>query len=263
MIKAINFSLREAPGRQTTLRSSPSKEYSESTGNRSTIPYTGPWDDALAEAQAAIDSAREAEDVTCELECLEGGFTELRITREAFRKPTENGEEEEPDESDQPEGDPGDNEDNPTSTCSSSLVPIPLLAHPKFEGIAGDELRALKAMMDGQDENAFLDTNAALGANKTITECITSEAGLKAKEYLSKGVTSPNSSSTEATLRWKGRSNSYEINTIYSSIPNVKAKAGCNWLCSGTGTEKNGSEVWQTASFRLSGPGGWDPYLYD
>ncbi len=259
----INFTVREAAERQRAWRSAPGKEYSEATGERETIKYTGPWSELVALAQQAIDASEDSQDTTCELDRQEGGVCELRVTVEDYSKPSAGagGEDEGEEGPDTPTEDTLGTQDNPTYTMSSCLVQVPILVHPKFADIAGLELRALKAMLDGQDEYALLDDDAGTGG-KRIIDCITSDAGKKAAKYINKGIYYWNDVSTEATARWKGGSNSYTTGTIETPPGGFRAGQGRNWLCSGSGVEKNGGEVWNTASFRMSGPAGWDTYLY-
>lgn len=267
MARYQHFEVAEHEERSVSRRIAAGEKYTEATGNRETVKYTGRWADmvALMESQTGGGSV----EVSCDLERLGGGIGELRITRETYRIPSNNeGGEGEPGGGGGGEGNtvPGESEADPVCTVRSSLVQVCILAHPKFVGMPEWERRALKAMIDGQDENSLIegDESGPDGAPvmKRIKDCIASEAGLKAFDFISRGVVFWNDVSVEASLRWKGRANKYAAGQIVGSIPGITAAEGRTWLCSGVGTEQTGSVTWSTASFRLSGPGGWDEFLY-
>lgn len=260
MAQYINFETAEHVERSVARRISAGDGYTEATGNRETVMRTGPWAVELAALNALVGG--NGIEVTAELERLPGGIGELRITREVYKKPDEAGEDEEEDGGDS-EGDVG-TEDYPSYSSGGTLVPVSILCHPKFADLNEKELRALKAMLDGQDENSLLsddDTNATAG--KRIKDMISSDAGKKAMEYIRKGVKEWPETHTQVTARWKGRSNKYNLRSIVNSVPGgINTPSGCNWRVDGVGTDKQGNEVWQTATFTLSGAGGWDKYLY-
>lgn len=260
----VNIAAREHVEMRLTLESKAGSKYTESTGRRESVKYTGPWDEMMAMATDALSEGGSGVQVSCDLERVEGEIGELTITREEYRVPAGD----EPGE-DEPESPGGESELGteaaPCYSMSSTLVQVCILAHPKFAGMGDLERRALKAMIDGQDENSLLDEDAESGATayKRIKDCIKSDVAKKAFSYISRGIVSWNDISTEATARWKGNSNKYTPGEIVQTVPGgFSAGAGRNWLCSGAGKEKNGNETWCTASFRLSGVGGWDPYLY-
>lgn len=260
-----HFEMAEHEERSVSRRIAAGKKHTEATGSRETVKYTGPWADMLAlmESQTGGDGV----EVSCDLERLGGGIGELRITREEYRVPdSDQGEEGEEEPDGGGEAELG-SEGAPCLTCSSSPVVVSLLVHPKFVGMGDMERRALKAMIDGQDEHSLIELDET-GANGApvygkIRDCIKSDAALKAFSYVARGVVEYMDFSTEATLRWKGRSEKYQNGEIVKSLPGRRgAQQGRDWICVGTGIEVNGAEVWSTASFRLSGAGGWDAYLY-
>lgn len=265
----LNIETREQTERTLSMERRAADAYSQSTGWREVVKYTDTWDQMLAKALEAVSGSRNALQVTAELERLPAGLAELTVTTERFQSPAGGGEEGEDD------GDSGGSgagselgtEAAPCYSMSSTLVQVSILAHPKFAGLADVERRALKAMMDGQDENSLIEidalTESGVPMHGRIKDCIVSEAAQKAFSYISRGITVWNEISTEATARWKGSNNNYKPGMIVDAAPGgFEAGAGRNWLCSGAGREKNGSETWCTASFRLSGVGGWDAYLY-
>ena len=260
MAEHINIAPREHVEKRITMEAKPGDAYSESTGRKETTKYTGAWADMLTQATDLIGGGGGSVQVTCELERLEGGIGELTVTRETYRQPdaTEEEEPEEP-ETEQELGSEG----APCYTSSSSLVQVCILAHPKFAAMGDLERRALKAMIDGQDEYSYLEDNTSSSGTRRIIDCIKSDTAKKAFSYISKGVTSYYDVSTETTARWKGRSNKYTAGTVVNNAPGgFSSGPGRNFLCSGTGVEKTGKETWCSASFRMSSAGGWDEYLY-
>lgn len=263
MAEYINIAAREHVEKRISMEAKPGKKYTESTGCKETTKYTGPWEEMLARVTQQLATGGVTEQISCELERLEGGIGELTVTRETYRQPdaTEEEEEEKPEgpETEQELG----SEDAPCYTSSSSLVQVCILAHPKFAAMGDLERRALKAMIDGQDEYSYLEDSTSSSGTRRIIDCIKSEVAKKAFSYISKGVTSYYDVSTETTARWKGRSNKYTAGTVVDNAPGgFSSGPGRNFLCSGTGTEKTGKETWCSASFRMSSAGGWDEYLY-
>lgn len=260
MAEHINIAPREHVEKRITMEAKPGDAYSESTGRKETTKYTGAWADMLTQATDLIGGGGGSVQVTCELERLEGGIGELTVTRETYRQPdvTEEEEPEQP-ETEQELGSEG----APCYTSSSSLVQVCILAHPKFAAMGDLERRALKAMIDGQDEYSYLEDSTSSSGTRRIIDCIKSDTAKKAFSYISKGVTSYYDVSTETTARWKGRSNKYTAGTVVNNAPGgFSSGPGRNFLCSGTGVEKTGKETWSSASFRMSSAGGWDEYLY-
>lgn len=260
MAEYINIAPREHVEKRITMEAKPGDAYSESTGRKETTKYTGAWADMLTQATDLIGGGGGSVQVTCELERLEGGIGELTVTRETYRQPDAT-EEEEPE---QPETEQElGSEGAPCYTSSSSLVQVCILAHPKFAAMGDLERRALKAMIDGQDEYSYLEDSTSSSGTRRIIDCIKSDTAKKAFSYISKGVTSYYDVSTETTARWKGRSNKYTAGTVVDNAPGgFSSGPGRNFLCSGTGVEKTGKETWCSASFRMSSAGGWDDYLY-
>lgn len=260
MAEHINIAPREHVEKRITMEAKPGDAYSESTGRKETTKYTGAWADMLTQATDLIGGGGGSVQVTCELERLEGGIGELTVTRETYRQPDATEEEEPaPPETEQELGSEG----APCYTSSSSLVQVCILAHPKFAAMGDLERRALKAMIDGQDEYSYLEDSTSSSGTRRIIDCIKSDTAKKAFSYISKGVTSYYDVSTETTARWKGRSNKYTAGTVVDNAPGgFSSGPGRNFLCSGTGVEKTGKETWCSASFRMSSAGGWDDYLY-
>lgn len=271
MAEYINIAPREHVEKRITMEAKAGEGYTESTGNREAIKYTGTWGDMLAHATLQMDASGGQAQVTCELERLEGGMGELTITKETYRKPEgsggagESGDEGGGGQTGGQTGGELGSEENPTYTSSCTLMPVSILTHHKFANLAPEELRALKAMIDGQDENnALSDDAAGATGSKRIIDMIKSPAALVAADYIRRGVTQYAEPVVQVTARWKARVNKYTAGAIIASVPGgiIQTPAGRNWRVEGTGTDKQGSTVWQTATFALSGQDGWDEYLY-
>lgn len=260
MAQYINFETAEHVERSVARRISAGDGYTEATGNRETVMRTGPWAVELAALNALVGG--NGIEVTAELERLPGGIGELRITPEVYKQPDEAGEDEEEGGGSGTEA-PLGSEDNPSFSSNGTLVPVSILCHPKFKDLRKKEQRALKAMLDGQDENSLLsddDSNATAG--KRIKDMITSDAGKKAMKHIRQGRKEWVETHTQVTLRWKGRSNKYTLRSIVGSVPGVTTPSGCDWRVDGVGTDEQGGERWQTATLTLSSEGGWDKDLY-
>ncbi len=260
MAEYINIEAREHVEKRITMEAKPGDAYSESTGRKETTKYTGTWADMLAQAAELIGTDGGSVQLTCELERLEGGIGELTVTRETYRQPDTTEEEPEEPETGQELG----TESAPCYTCSSSTVQECILAHPKFENIGDLPRRALKAMIDGQDENSFLEDETTESGGRKIKDCIGDDKAAKlAFKLIGKGITSFLNVQTEITARWKGRSNKYSVGEIVTTPPGgFKAVPGRDYLVVGSGVEKTGKETWCSATFRMSGAGGWKKELY-
>lgn len=244
-----NIDIREQPEYKKSWERGAEGENMEATGEREEVSYTGEWEALRAWATENLAAEDVALNVTYELTRREGGMGELRITREVM-------EEAEP----SAEGELG-TEENPQYTVSSDCQPAPILSHPMFENLTDTELQVLKELMDGVVLDAIIEVNGAQVKLRTALDALSGAAKVAAN-YLYKGQQQYLEVHTEATARWRGTSNRFTAGTI-ATPPNAPAvQSGREWLCVGTGSEKQGDEVWQTAKFRLSAAGGWDRNLY-
>ena len=261
MAEYINIAPREHVEKRITMEAKPGDAYSESTGRRETTKYTGTWADMLAQATDLIGGGGGSVQVSCELERLEGGIGELTVTVETFRQAAggESG-------GGESGGSELGTEGAPCYSCSSTTVQVNILAHPRFESIGDLPRRALKAMLDGQDECSLIAVTDEEGkpAQRMIKDCIgDDEAAQLAFKLIGKGVDSYLDVQTEVTARWRGSGNEYTVGTIVASPPGgFKAESGRDFLVTGAGVEKTGKETWCSASFRMSGKGGWRKELY-
>lgn len=249
----------ETKGASVTLVTNPTDEdFSESTGNRTVSVYNGPYAALVAKAQELYKSGASATaKITYEVTQTESFMGELRITTESFRKPDDD------ESSDNNNDDAGD----PTYTMSAKETDEDILAHPKFQSLSTDELRALRALMNGMDDKDTLKD----GNGKSLREIgnmLKSDAAKQAARLIRAGARKYKGFTATVTAEWNGMgSHGYRIGKICTppgGIASVlgSAKDGRNWLCVGLGAEKKGDSKKMTATFMLSGPGGWPTYLY-
>lgn len=251
-----NIALRETVGRELRRTRAQAEAYTSATGYSKVTPYVGRWEEVVALMDEICSAPADAYAVTCEATGIEAGLAELRVTEEEYERPSS-------DEGGEQEDEIG-TEGQPAYSGSTSASMEPLLAHPMFSGLSESEMRALKAVMDGRDECELISDDAASTGAKRIKDLITSAAGRKALGFLRKGITHYYCPHSEANARWRGASNSYTACSIISQPPGsvVKTPPGYNWLVTSVGTDKQGDEVWQSASFQLSAAGGWNTELY-
>lgn len=231
--------------------------------------WTGTWDELvtgyevlLGEVPAVqvLDSGKIWR-VDAELTRQPGGKGELRLIWtetevEAGSSGDSGGDDEEEDE----ESDDVGNEDKPEITTSSTCVEEPILTHWRFKNIAGSQLEALNILLNGGGLNTIFKPDGSSRSVSVRSLLRSGEANVAARLIL-QGVTHWLHPVTEATLRWKARSNRYTPGTI-ETPSGVRTAPGCNWMCTGAGTEKRGKDVWQSATFRMSAKGGWNTEIY-
>lgn len=262
MAEYINIATREHEEREVTYLFAAGKNYTESTGYREVTKYTGSWED-LAAAAATYGGGGGTDGVTVTVSRSGGGIAEMTVTRERYRIP------EGSDEGGDEGGDEGEelgSSANPTYTCTVSQVQEPILAQKKYEGLSELEKRALKALMDGMDARDRIseDKESDVGGGKMIKDCITSAEGKEAYKYFSRGIFYHLVPSTVVTVRWEGAGQRYSFGKILKQLPGgFSAPGDSNFMCVGTSKEKNGQKVVSSATFQLSGPGGWDEKLYE
>lgn len=252
MAKNVNFNVREHEERRLSYERAAAEGYSEATGYRETEKHTGPWLALVEMFEALAGEAASAEALSLELERLGGAVGELTITRTAYKKPEGEGE----------EGGELGTAENPAYTCNFTMQPAPLLTHPRYASISKADAQLIKEIENGT--SMYTVVNYA-GQDMELRVAVSRLSGPaeEAARYYWKGVTQYFAVQAEATARWKGGGNAYSIGTVCTPPGSVvNTPSGCNWLCTAKGKEQNGEEIWNTATFLLSAPGGWDPNLY-
>lgn len=163
---------------------------------------------------------------------------------------------------------PGSSRSNPCYTLSVTAVPQPILTHKLADGIEGEKLDAMKALVNGASMGTLIDTSKTgeRSVQKTIKEILSDDSSEIMKKIM-KGVTSFYSPSVTLSVRYKVKEPS-SINYIdackIASPPGpFKTPAGkFNWLSMGTGVEFDGKECVVSDTYVLSGPEGWDKDIY-
>ena len=254
MIKHINLTVREHVERRISLSRKAAAEYTESTGQREVIRYTGPWEAILEYGVQAVSGAESAVAVSVEMERAEGGIGEMTITEETYRKPTATGGDGDK------ESNIGTNE-NPEITSSFTVQAEPLLGHPKYANITRAQAWLLQQVAAGTHPDAIVEYNGKKYIMREACEQLRDSAA-KVLDFYLKGITQYYEVYGDITVRGTGGEFPGEVGKIATPPGAVQAPSDRNWLCTGKGKTKQGKEVVYTAQYRLSGPGGWNTELY-
>lgn len=277
MSTSLNFETREAPGgsfslvHQTTqrlrnpqygLQEGASKwkaGYTESTGQRTVVKFTGFYAELVAMAKQMHSGMASGGDtqVTWEVTQLDGPHGEMRVTSEVFRVPFE-------DDSTNSGGStddttdtmPGDDESYPEINIQTNCTEEPLLTHPKYSELDIDTLQGLHALMNGGSMGDLL--TAADGKQKMLGELIKGAPDKLVRKVL-KGQTHYYCPHTVVTIRHKGRSTGGTAGKIGHTSGLPAAGRGMTWFCHGTGVEKCGPDAMATSVWES---GNWDEDLY-
>lgn len=159
---------------------------------------------------------------------------------------------------------PGESRDVPEYDLQLQTVQEPILTHFKWCVLNEDALLALKMIMDGykRDEPMVLKD----GSKTTVGTVIADISPSELVEKVMQGVTAYNSPHIVLTVRYK----SVEVpaiatvGTIVTSVPGgFEAPDGRDWYFHGPSWNMKGSELWVTEVYELSGPGGWDKFIYE
>lgn len=251
----LNIAPREHRDRTRTLKRAAAPAYTEVTGVSETLKFTGRWEDMLARAAEIAGAGQDAYEATCTCTRIGGGLGELSVQFTEYRIPEGAGEGEETE-------NPLGSKENPQYSFSTTEAAEPLLGHPYFAGqLTEEECWILQQYAGG----AHPDSEQTYGGKTGILKDLCAALGGKAAElynFYKQGITQYYEIYAEATARWKGEPLGYAWLTIQTPPGPVKTPAGRNWLYLGEGAEESGGEIWRTAKFKLSGPGGWSPKLY-
>lgn len=248
----VNVAVREHEERRVSYERAHGAEYTEATGYKEVLKYTGRWQDMCEMARSECAAPVDAWQVSCEVERGGGDMAELTLTRVQYEAAEgEGGEEKEV-----------GTQDNPAYSSSFTVQAEPLLCHPYFMGVSTADMELLKELESGA--SAFSIVNYK-GTDMQLRVALSQLSGTakEAKDYYLRGVTQYYEVYADATARWKGGGRgAFTVGKICTPPGNPPTPAGRTWLCVGFGIEKQGDEVWYSATFRLSGAGGWDTKLY-
>lgn len=229
------------------------------TGETEERHWTGPWDDMLALYNALTYSHTRRLHATLR-RVADGDFAELSATWTLYT--TGDGQTGEDGEKKQP----GESRDCPEYDLQTSTVQEPILTHPKWAGLLDEQLEALKMVMDGYKRTTPFEYESE--GNKVQSTLYDVLKPLSPKELLQsilRGVTHYNAPHSILTVRYRAT----EVpaiattGTIVDSVPGGFATpSGRNWYFHGPSWQMKGSELWVTEVYELSGPGGWNRFIY-
>ncbi len=248
MAKYHNVALREHETRRYSVGRPQATGYTEATGKKEVRTYTGLWAEVLAKATEEAGTQADAWAVVCECERQGGEIGVLTVTRTEYREAQEDAE--------------LGSAENPIYTSSFSVQAEPLLTHPRYiDSVSEEDAELLRELEQGAAMQSVVVYSAAARTLRMALRRLTGRAA-EVRDYYLRGVTEYYEVYAEATAKWKGGARSYTVGEICTPPGNPGTPEGREWLCVGVGVEKNGDEEWYTATFRLSGRGGWDKKLY-
>lgn len=159
---------------------------------------------------------------------------------------------------------PGSSREAPSYSLQVTCVQEPLLTHPKYENLEGKALTALKLLMDGTKESDVVSQDES-GNPVTLQELLAEVGNQELVNKIRKGQTHYMAPQIAITARYKASRIPDTGNAFKISQPpgNFSTPAGCDWLQLVPGIEAHGKEIWVSETYLLSGPGGWDPDIYD
>lgn len=159
---------------------------------------------------------------------------------------------------------PGEDRDHPEYDLQVQTVQEPILTHPKWASLSEDTLTAMKMVMDGYKRTEKI-TLSDGKTQSTIYDVLKSVSPKDLLQLLLKGVTAYNSPHCVLTVRYKS-TEVPAISTVGTIVQNVPGgfatPSGRNWYFHGPSWQMKGSELWITEVYELSGPGGWNSFIY-
>lgn len=155
----------------------------------------------------------------------------------------------------------------PRYTLRASCTQEPLLTHPKLKNAGDEVLEALKALMDGATMGSEIDTS--VNDKKKIKDIIAGDsAAMQVARLIIKGTTV----FYNPTLTWQERVSARNMNgvsvsglgKIASPPGGAPSGGGRNYLFTSVDADMDGTgqRVDVVRNYELSGPDGWDAWLY-
>lgn len=254
-IKSYNIGTREQV-EHTLTRTAPvlsGADIYRSTGRTEERHWSGPWE-ALREMMEGLEASATARLSATLTRVADGEMGELAATWSYYEAGAGGGEGEKA---------PGSDREHPEYDMAVQTVQEPILTHPKWQSLGEDTLAAMKMVMDGyrMDEVVTLSN----GKKSTLYEVLKGTQPKELLQCLLKGVTAYNSPHVVLTVRYKSDvvPAIATVGTIVGSVPGSFATpAGRNWYFHGPSWTMKGAELWVTEVYELSGPGGWDAFIY-
>lgn len=258
-IKDLNTSLQEQVS-MNRRRQAPiiyGEDNYKATGETRSQEWSGPWDEILAKMAALPASLSERLDATA-TRVADGEFGTLRASWTIYEAAGDGGEGES-------SSTPGSSRNNPQYEVQTSAVQEPLLSHPKLAYLPLNYLKALKMLMDGYTlEDKIYDEGHEMEVTiKTLLDQIPTP---EATSLVLQGCTHYLSPQVVVTVRYVADRvpDFANICSIVDSVPGPfpSPAGGRNWLFEGPGVSVDGPQIMVSETYRLSGPGGWNSFLY-
>lgn len=259
MITSYNIELQEQVD-YTLSKSLPiiaGADLYRATGETEEKHWTGPWSEVKAQYDSLEYSNFKRLRATLK-RTADGDFGELSAVWSMYEagdgSTGEAGEETEQ---------PGESRDCPEYDLQVQTVAEPLLTHPKWVGLSDDKMTALKMVMDGYKRTESFQLED--GTHSTIYEVLKDISPAALLRKVLQGVTAYNSPHIVLTVRYRSDivPAIVTVGTIVSEVPGGFATpSGRNWYFHGPSWTMKGSELWVTEVYELSGPGGWDDFIY-
>lgn len=259
-IKAFNISVQEQVAQVLRLRRpviTGADAYRE-TGETLERTWTGPWSELESLMRSLPASATERLDCTLTRQA-DGDFSELKVTATYYTAKDDPGGGDSPGGEEEPP--PGSDAEHPAISCQTTGALEPILSHPKFAAQPPEVLQAFNLVMSGHKLSEKMQVEGE-AAPRTIASVLSS-SDAECYKLIMSGVTQYYSPHTVLTKRYK----SAALPSGACCVPKdpqagIAAPSGRNWLYIGPGIEMNGEEIWVTETYELSGPGGWNDYIY-
>lgn len=227
----------------------------KATGESRSQEWSGPWEDILAKMGALPASLVERLDATA-TRAADGNFGTLRATWTLYESAAGSDGEAQP---------PGSNRSNPQYEVQTSAVQEPILTHPKLAYLPLNYLKALKMLMDGYtlDDKLYDEGHQAEVTLQTLLDQIPTPQITK---LVMQGCTHYVSPQVVVTARYTAPAVP-QFATLCSIVDKVPGPfpapaGGRNWLFEGPSVSVDGSQIMVSETYRLSGPGGWNEFLY-
>lgn len=231
------------------------EDYYKSTGATRSQEWSGPWEDVLAHMEALPASETDRLDALA-TRVADGDFGTLKATWTEYEFVGEEGAE---------ASMPGSSREAPSYEVQTSAVQEPLLAHPKLAYLPTDYLTALKMIMDGYTMDDLI-TDSTTGTKVKLSYLLDQIPDQEVVKMVQQGVTHYVSPQVVVTCRYQASAvpSFPTLCSIVNEVPGPMpaAAAGRNWLFEGPSTSVQDGKIMVAETYRLSGPGGWNTFLY-
>lgn len=224
------------------------------TGRTEERHWTGPWEE-LRVMMETLPASLEARLQATLKRVADGELAELDATWNYYTQGDGGGGEE--------KKQPGEDRDHPEYDLAVQTVQEHILTHPKWAGLSVDQLSALKMVMDGYKLTEKLTLSD--GERSTINDILQKTQPEELWRLLLQGVTAYNAPHCVLTVRYRSSAvpTIATVGQVVNAVPGgFSTPGGRNWYFHGPSWQMKGSELWVTEVYELSGPGGWNKFIY-